>query len=138
MTDALTPDELDQATIDLIFALRDSLTDVSPLDFWGGRAATALATAAAGADTIQQAVTIAARKLQIEVIDAKASPVVVDVAKRLDPHFAAWATHLEKTLVYIIALARAINGDARAAKQAAYEARQAAKTAVVSDALPTF
>ena len=26
MTDTLTPDELDQATIDLIFALRDSLT----------------------------------------------------------------------------------------------------------------
>ena len=138
MTDTLTPDQLDELTIDLIFALRDSLTDVSPLDFWGGRAATALATAAAGADTIQQAVTIAARKLQIEVIDAKASPVVVDVAKRLDPHFAAWATHLDKTLVYIIALARAINGDARAAKQAAYEARQAAKTPTTPDALPNF
>ena len=47
MTDPtpLTVDDLDDLTIRLIFALRDSLTDVSPLDFWQGRAATALATA---------------------------------------------------------------------------------------------
>jgi len=57
------PDQLDQATIGLIFALRDSLTDDGPsrLDFWGGRAATAIETAAAGADNANQAITIAAR-----------------------------------------------------------------------------
>jgi hypothetical protein len=40
--------QLDRVTIDLIFALRDSLTDDGPslIDFWsGGRAITALETA---------------------------------------------------------------------------------------------
>ena len=109
----LTPDRLDDLTVQLTFALRDSLTDVSPLDFWQGRAITALATAAAGADSIQQAITLAARKLQIDGFDAKSSPVVVAVAKELGPNFQQWATHLDKTLVYIIALARAANSDAK-------------------------
>ena len=46
--------QLDRVTIDLIFALRDSLTDDGPshIDFWsGGRAITALETAAAGQAT---------------------------------------------------------------------------------------
>ena len=120
----LAPDRLDDLTIQLCFALRDSLTDVSPLDFWQGRAATALATAAAGADSIQQAITIAARKLQIDGFDAKASPIVVAVAKELDPHFRQWATHLDKTLVYIIALARATNADAKESRRLAREAAQ--------------
>ena len=120
----LTPDRLDDLTIQLCFALRDSLTDVSPLDFWQGRAATALATAAAGADSIQQAITIAARKLQIAGFDAKSSPIVVAVAKELDPHFRQWATHLDKTLVYIVALARATNADAKESRRLAREAAQ--------------
>ena len=120
----LTPDRLDDLTIQLCFALRDSLTDVSPLDFWQGRAATALATAAAGADSIQQAITIAARKLQLDGFDAKSSPVVVAVAKEPDPHFRQWATHLDKTLVYIVALARATNADAKESRRLAREAAQ--------------
>ena len=47
----MTPDDLDQVTVDLLFALRDSLTEVSPLDFWAGRATTALTTAAAGSSS---------------------------------------------------------------------------------------
>ena len=79
---------------------------------------------AAGADSIQQAITIAARKLQIDGFDAKSSPVVVAVAKELDPHFQQWATHLDKTLVYIIALARATNADAKESRRLAREAAQ--------------
>ena len=53
-----TPDQYDQATIDLIFALRDSLTDDGPsrIDFWNGRATSALLTAAAGSDNAGQAI----------------------------------------------------------------------------------
>ena len=121
----LTPDRLDDLTIQLCFALRDSLTDVSPLDFWQGRAATALATAAAGADSIQQAITIAARKLQIAGFDAKSSPIVVTVAKELDPHFRQWATHLDKTLVYIIALARVENTARKTKPETSAQAEEA-------------
>lgn len=64
------PELLDQATIDLIFALRDSLTEASPnrIDFWNGRAASAIATAAAGSQSAGQAITTAARKLQIDTL----------------------------------------------------------------------
>ena len=131
----LTPDRLDDLTVQLTFALRDSLTDVSPLDFWQGRAITALATAAAGAGSIQQAITIAARKLQIDGFDAKSSPIVVAVAKELGPNFQQWATHLDKTLVYIIALARAANSDAKESRRAAKQPASATQTA---NELPNF
>lgn len=103
-----TPEELDRVTIDLIFALRDSLTDSGPsrLDFWsGGRATTALTTAAAGASTAAQAVTIAARKLQIDQLAAKQAPVARRFAEVVDRDFPAWAAHIDQTIVYIVALA---------------------------------
>lgn len=103
-----TPEDLDRVTIDLIFALRDSLTDAGPsrLDFWsGGRATTALTTAAAGASTAAQAVTIAARKLQIDQLAAKQAPVAARFAEVVDRDFPAWAAHIDQTIVYIVALA---------------------------------
>lgn len=104
----LTPDQLDAATVDLIFALRDSLTDAGPdlIDFWNERAATAIETAAAGADTAPQALSIACRKLQIEGI----KPGAVDTAKRatdvMGEDFQAWVAHVSKTMPYIVMLAR--------------------------------
>lgn len=88
------PDQLDQATIDLVFALRDSLTDDGPsrLDFWGGRAATAIETAAAGADNANQAITIAARKLQIPVLTTHAAQTAKTAADGppVDPRINHW------------------------------------------------
>lgn len=110
MTQTATPstDLLDEATITLIFALRDSLTDDGPsrIDFWsGGRAATALTTAAAGASTAAEALTIAAHKLQIPQISARQAKPVVDAMRIIDEDYEAWAAHIDRTIVYIIALA---------------------------------
>lgn len=103
-----TPDQLDAATIDLIFALRDSLTSDGPslIDFWGDRATTAIATAAAGSDTAGQAITTACRKLQIDTLAANAAPVARRAAEIIDADYAAWARHVDQSLVYIVALAR--------------------------------
>lgn len=114
------PKKLDTATIDLIFALRDSLTDSGPsrLDFWsGGRGISALQTAAAGADCAAQAVTIAARKLQIPQLSAKASVAVKKAAEVIDLNYAAWAAHVDRSIVYIFALADVERQTRRATKQ---------------------
>lgn len=103
-----TTDQLDNATIALIFALRDSLTDDGPsrLDFWsGGRAATALETAAAGASTAAEALTIAARKLQIPQITLNQSKAAIRACQVIDTDYPAWAEHISRTIIYIIALA---------------------------------
>ena len=103
-----TPDQLDQATIRLIFALRDSLTDDGPsrIDFWsGGRAISALESAAAGASTGAEAVSMAARKLQIPQISKHAAKTVVEAAAVIDQDYGAWASHITRNAVYILALA---------------------------------
>jgi hypothetical protein len=97
-------DDMDRITIDLLFALRDSLTDVSRLDFWTGRATTALTTAAAGASTWAEAVTIAAHKLQIDVLTNGASETVARLGAELGD-FEAWSSHVDRNIVYIVALA---------------------------------
>lgn len=103
-----TPERLDDITVDLIFALRDSLTDAGPsrLDFWtGGRAATAIETAAAGATSWGQAVTTAARKLQIEVLSNTAATILTGHETEIDADYEAWAAHVARNIVYIVALA---------------------------------
>lgn len=112
MTATPTADELDAATIDLIFALRDSLTDVSRLDFWAGRATTALETAAAGSDTAGQAITTCCRKLQIGTLTAAASKTAAAAAAVIDRDYQAWAEHVARNIVYIVALA-SVQRDAR-------------------------
>lgn len=103
-----TPDQLDAATVDLIFALRGSLTDAGPdlISFWGDRAATAITTAAAGADSAPQALTIACRKLQIDTIHASAVATAKRACDVIDEDFQAWASHVDKTMPYIVMLAR--------------------------------
>lgn len=105
MTTPLTADHLDDITVDLIFALRDSLTDVSRLDFWAGRCTSAIQTAAAGASTFPEAVTIAARKLQIDVLTNDAAQAVTRIAKQIDGHMDEWVAHVGRNIVYIVALA---------------------------------
>ena len=107
-----TPEALDAITVDLVFALRDSLTDVSRLDFWQGRAATAIETAAAGSETWSQAVTTAARKLQIDTLSNEAAKAVTRLADQLGDDYEAWASHIARNVVYIVALAN-VQRDAR-------------------------
>lgn len=95
-------DTLDKITIDLIFALRDSLTDVSRIDFWAGRAATAIETAAAGASTWPEAVTIACRKLQIGTLTNISASTVTSAEP---PDYEQWASHVSRNIIYIVALA---------------------------------
>ena len=115
-----TPDLLDQATIDLIFALRDSLTDDGPsrIDFWGGRATTALQTAAAGSDNAGQAITTAAHKLQIETLRTATARTVKKAAEIIDTDYSAWAAHVDKNIVYIVALAAVENKSSKTPKTA--------------------
>lgn len=118
--DTPTTDELDEATIVLVFALRDSLTDGGPsrIDFWsGGRAATALQAAAAGASTAAEALTIAARKLQITQIAATKAKTALQACATIDRDFEAWASHIDQTIVYIVALADVRRQEAKLAKE---------------------
>lgn len=118
-----TPDQLDQATIDLIFALRDSLTDDGPsrIEFWNGRATSALLTAAAGSDNAGQAITTAAHKLQIETLRTATAPAVKKAAQIIDQDYPAWAAHVDKNIVYIVALAAVENKTRKTTKTAKTE-----------------
>lgn len=113
-----TLDQLDAATIDLIFALRDSLTDDGPsrIDFWGGRATTAIKTAAAGSDNAGQAITTAAHKLQIETLRTAVAKNVKKAAEVIDTDYPAWAAHVDKNIVYIVALAAVENKTRKSTK----------------------
>ena len=116
-----TPEQLDSATIDLIFALRDSLTDDGPsrIDFWSGRATTAIQTAAAGSDTAGQAITTAAHKLQIIILPPNAAKRARRAAEIIDADYQAWATHIDRNLVYVVALAQLENRTNKTAKKTA-------------------
>ena len=120
----VTPDvdALDRATVTLIFALRDSLTDASPsrLDFWDTRAKTAIEAAAAGSATAAEAVSAACRKLQIDTLTKDAAGrVVTEVTPIIDADYPAWAAHVARTITYIVALARVENDETKTAKAAA-------------------
>ena len=120
----VTPDvdALDRATVTLIFALRDSLTDASPsrLDFWDTRAKTAIEAAAAGSATAAEAISAACRKLQIDTLTKDAAGrVVTDVTPIIDADYPAWAAHVARTITYIVALARVENDEQKTAKAAA-------------------
>jgi len=106
-----TPEQFDAATIDLIFALRDSLTDDGPsrLDFWSGRATTAIQTAAAGSDNAGQAITTAAHKLQIETLRSTTAKQVKTAAEIINQDYSSWATHVDQNIVYIVTLAQIEN-----------------------------
>lgn len=114
-----TIEQMDEATIRLIFALRDSLTEDGPsrLDFWsGGRAATAIQTAAAGSSDAAQMLTTACRKLQIPQIAVDRSADAVSACEVIDADYTAWQDHISRTIVYIIALADMRRRQAKAAK----------------------
>ena len=115
----MTPDDLDGITVDLILTMRDSLTDVSPLDFWSGRVSTALETAAAGSDSMPQAITTMAHKLQIDTLAKDSSVVCRQIAERIGEHYQQWAEHVARTGVYVVALARVVNDSRKTARKAA-------------------
>lgn len=119
MSSTPTPEMFDAATIDLVFALRDSLTDAGPsrLEYWNGRASTAIETAAAGASTWGQAVTIAARKLQIDTLTPEAAQSVTKYQALIDADYEAWAGHVARNIVYIIALASVERDSRKPAKR---------------------
>lgn len=100
-----TPDELDAVTVDLIFALRSSLTDVSLIDFWGGRITTAITTAAAGSEDAGQAITTACRKLQIESPSTRCADDLKRIGQVIDADYQAWASRIARNVIYIVALA---------------------------------
>lgn len=119
-----TPDELDDCTVELIFILRDSLTDDGPdrLAFWTDRAGTALQASAAGSSTAAEAITAACRKLQVPGLDLDAAQRATRVAATIDRDFQAWAEHVARNAVYVVALARVANDERKTARKAARKA----------------
>lgn len=141
MTTTPTPNDLDQATIKLIFALRDSLTDDGPsrIDFWtGGRAISALESAAAGASTGAEAVSMAAKKLQIPQISKHQAKTVVEAAEVIDVDYPAWAAHVSRNVVYILALADIQRIEQREEALAASKAAKAEREAETQAGLLQF
>lgn len=111
---------LTQATINLIFALRDSLTEDGPsrLDFWDTRCITALQTAAAGASNEGEVLEIVCRKLQIPSLTAKVSKDAVGALTLIGESFQAWQRLIDREGVYILALAKLQNRTRKATKAA--------------------
>ena len=129
---------LDRATVRLVFALRDSLTDAGPdrLEFWNERAKTAIEAAAAGSSTAAEMITAACRKLQIDTLSLNASEqVVAEVAPVIDANYGAWAAHAARTLTYIIALARVENDEVKAARKAK-NAKPATTAETIQEGIP--
>ena len=121
-----TPEQLDEATLTLIFALRDSLTDDGPsfIDFWsGGRCISALEKAAS-ASCAAEALTKAAHSLQIPQIYAKRAKDVVEACAIIDQDYQAWARHIERNRIMIVALADVKRQEMRAEKTARNEAKK--------------
>lgn len=102
-----TVEDLDRASIALIFALRDSLSDASPSypEFWNGRAVSAITAAADGSERAAQALTRAAQKLQVDRI---ATPQIEPALKALaviDADYPAWVRHWREGSVYLATVA---------------------------------
>lgn len=127
--------DIDRATVDLIFALRDSITDdsVDYQGFWsGGRCLSALQAAAAGSETAGQAVSEAARKLQITQYATRVAPTVVRVASVIDADYPAWARHIDTTGPYLLALADVERQRRKAARS------ESAPTPTTTETTPEF
>lgn len=99
--------DLTDVSVELVNALLDS-ADVGTIGVsnWWARAQTALETAAAGGESAAHAVTIAARKLQIDTLGKESAETVARVAPLIDADYPAWAETVAREAVYIVALAR--------------------------------
>lgn len=101
-------DPLERATVDLMFALRDSLTDRGPsfVEFWsGGRCESAIRAAAAGATDAAEAVSKTAHQLQIDQYTVTQSPEVVRIVAVIGPRFQEWKHLVKRKTPYLRALA---------------------------------
>ncbi|MGO4923273.1 hypothetical protein [Bifidobacterium choerinum] len=88
-------------------ALLDSAdVDTIGASHWWDRASAALQAAAAGATTLAQATTIAAAKLQVDVLSESASRTVTALAEVIDPSYTEWADRVAAEHVYMVALVR--------------------------------
>ena len=128
-----TSEELDAITVDLIFALRSSLTEVSLIDFWAGRVTAAITTAAAGSEDAGQAITTAFRKLQIESPSTKCADDIKRIGQAIDSDYQAWASHVNRNIVYIVALAMTEREKRKTTKKTTKAATQ---TAPLTEEIP--
>ncbi|KZS63115.1 hypothetical protein [Mycobacterium ostraviense] len=101
-------DELMDATVRWLSALLDSATvqEIGVSNWWS-RAKTALETAAASADTYSQAVSVAARKLQIDTLRQASSAQLLGPGSTEDvisPRLDEWRLLAQRDAVYIVGL----------------------------------
>lgn len=110
--------DLVDVTVGLVSALLDSAdVDTIGVANWWPRAQSALEAAAAGAETAGHAVTIAARKLQIDTLSKPSAHTVQRVAPILDSRWPEWVDTVAKEAVYIVALTRVHREESRAARK---------------------
>lgn len=111
-------DDLTTLTVEWLSALLDSASvDIIGATHWWDRAASALETAAAGADSAAQATTIACRKLQIDVLSEQSSATVADIAARLDTRWGEWVEKIAAESIYLVALCRVQRAERRARRE---------------------
>src|ERR1700749_1891934 len=107
MTTTPTHEALSEATVALLSALLDSASsDVIGAANWWPRAEAALSTSAAGASTVGEAVTIAARNLQIDTTAARTDAALAQACEVIAAGFSDWQSLMDREAVYLIALTR--------------------------------
>ncbi len=116
--DPPTREHLIDATVKWTSALLDSASsdEIGPANWWP-RATSALVTAS-GASTIGEAVTTAARKLQVDVAAPHADAELLAASDIIAQDYPAWAQLVDREAVYLIALTRVYRNARKAARKA--------------------
>jgi len=92
--------------------LSSASVDTIGVTNWWPRATAALVTAAATADTYGHAVSVACRKLQIDVLSKESAKTLADLQPSIGTVFTEWRQIAERDAEYLVALTR-LHRDAR-------------------------
>jgi len=78
---------------------------------WWPRATSALATAAATAESYPHAVSEACRKLEIDVLSLSSAELLAELEPQLVPRMREWSTCIERDAPYLVAMTRLRRSD---------------------------
>lgn len=141
MTKTLLPDappDLTGLAVDWLDAILAS-ADVETIGVthWWSRATSALAAACASADTFGHAVTIAAGKLQVDVLSQASARELQRLGALIDPLWETWRIETERDAVYVVALTR-LKRQARSAARTPARPAPPTRQGAVTDEEPEF
>jgi len=134
-TDA-PPRPLIDLTVEWLDALLSSAsTDTIGVTNWWPRATSALITAAATADSYAHAVSVACRKLQIDVLSPGSAKTLAGLEPQISPRLTEWQTLAEQDAEYLVALTRLRRKAAAAARKSTKSPTPAVATATPEEAM---